>query len=351
MRKYIIIDYFRIIAALMVIGIHTSPFNSLSKINIIFGYINFFLVQVLFRIAVPFFFTITGYFLYKNNTFSDSFRVKKTLIKLIKLYCIWSFLYFIYIISDQIIYDLFNIDSLLILVKNFLLSGIFLQLWYLNAIIVVIYLTNILLKKMDFVKILFISILLFIIGIFADSYYYLIPMDSHLNTLRNIYESIFITTRNGLFFGMLFFNLGGLIDRIKIKYKFKIKLLIASFLMLTLEVFILEYFDLSKDYNMMIFLIPVSFFLISVLLEYKKENHKDILNKTLNLRDLSFLVFAIHPIPIIFMNYYNDHINSNSTPFYSLIIFITTTIFSFVISGFLLKLSTFKYFKFINFLY
>lgn len=49
-------DIFRIIAAILVIAIHTSPLRSVNAAA------NHFVTGVAARIAVPFFFAMTGYF-------------------------------------------------------------------------------------------------------------------------------------------------------------------------------------------------------------------------------------------------------------------------------------------------
>ena len=51
------LDLFRIFAALMVIAIHTSPLASFHDSA------DFFLTRILARIAVPFFFMVTGFIL------------------------------------------------------------------------------------------------------------------------------------------------------------------------------------------------------------------------------------------------------------------------------------------------
>ena len=50
------LDRFRVVAALLVIAIHTSPLASMNE-----G-MDFFLTRILARTAVPFFFMVTGHF-------------------------------------------------------------------------------------------------------------------------------------------------------------------------------------------------------------------------------------------------------------------------------------------------
>ena len=57
------LDHFRMIAALLVIAIHTSPLASFSEGA------DFFLTRVLARVAVPFFLMVTGQFIVSGFLF------------------------------------------------------------------------------------------------------------------------------------------------------------------------------------------------------------------------------------------------------------------------------------------
>ena len=56
-----VLDRMRLLAAILVVAIHTAPLSSYCPT------LDFWLTRVLARLAVPFFFMITGYFLAKNN--------------------------------------------------------------------------------------------------------------------------------------------------------------------------------------------------------------------------------------------------------------------------------------------
>ena len=57
LKQFPAIDYFRLIASVFVIAIHTGPLSSYWNAG------NFWITRVLGRLAVPFFFMTTGYFL------------------------------------------------------------------------------------------------------------------------------------------------------------------------------------------------------------------------------------------------------------------------------------------------
>ena len=57
-NEYAGIDYFRVVAALLVIAIHTSPLAGLNETA------DFVLTRVIARVAVPFFLMASGFFLF-----------------------------------------------------------------------------------------------------------------------------------------------------------------------------------------------------------------------------------------------------------------------------------------------
>ena len=84
------IDIARLFAAILVIAIHTQAIMWLSdRAN---GSI-----QILTRVAVPFFFCTSGYFLQKGYLRKDCSAISGTLLKLIKVYVFVSLAYFAFI--------------------------------------------------------------------------------------------------------------------------------------------------------------------------------------------------------------------------------------------------------------
>ena len=56
-KNYVGLDCFRLFAAFLVIAIHTSPLLSFSETG------DFILTRIIARVAVPFFFMTSGFFL------------------------------------------------------------------------------------------------------------------------------------------------------------------------------------------------------------------------------------------------------------------------------------------------
>ena len=80
------IDIFRIICAIMVIAIHTHPFEDIN------GRLSYVFTQVIPRIAVPFFFCVMGYYYLKKLETGEKI-FKSYILKYIKIYLIWSVIY------------------------------------------------------------------------------------------------------------------------------------------------------------------------------------------------------------------------------------------------------------------
>ena len=64
-----VLDAFKFIAALSVVGIHTFPSKSILGSDL----------KILARVSVPFFFIVSGYFLFKKISFREKEKDKKIL--------------------------------------------------------------------------------------------------------------------------------------------------------------------------------------------------------------------------------------------------------------------------------
>ena len=71
-RPHPAIDRFRLLAAVLVVAIHTGPVATYSAVG------DFYLTRVLGRVAVPFFLMVSGYFLARKDGRSTKAFLKKT---------------------------------------------------------------------------------------------------------------------------------------------------------------------------------------------------------------------------------------------------------------------------------
>lgn len=206
-KNYNSLDLVKFLMAIVVIAIHTHPFEHFSIIN------NSKFYSLLRNIAVPFFFISSGYLTFLKSdgdlyTFLD--KLYLTIIKYVKLYIIWTVIYLPITIYDFIVNDDGVIQSILSFVRGFLLIGenfYSWPLWFLLSSIysyLVIFLLIKLRKKISFILIF--SIAIFIASIGIDI---IVSLDSTSNFIINIQNLIHYTFAKGrLFTGMAYISIG-----------------------------------------------------------------------------------------------------------------------------------------------
>ena len=262
------IDLIKLICSFLVCVVHVPPFaESFSAGN----EINFWLQNCVARIAVPFFFTASGFlFFRKGGLYSaEPDRLKGYCFKLLRLAGLW------YII---------------------LLTTKTVHLWYFGAVITAVIILYLLTKKKIKLKyIIFIAAVLYCIGLLGDAYYGVfehLKAFTPIKLLSLLYENIVGGTRNGVFFGFLFVLLGALFAHKKIKLNKFIAAagLIVSFAMLFAEVYILRKYIGIQKYNIYISLVPLEFFLFYIAMNLKLKD--SIFYK--RIRAIGVLMFCMH---------------------------------------------------------
>lgn len=255
-KNYVWLDRFRLIAALLVIAIHTSPLASFS------GEGDFFFTRVLARIAVPFFLMVTGFFFP-----SDPGQLWKSLKKLCLLYGGSILLYLPLGLYAGHYRALYFTDAL----RMLLFDGSFYHLWYFPAAITGMLLVFALNRVLKLRWVCVISVVLYVIGLFGDSYF---GLAEKLPPVKAAYEGmfrLFSYTRNGIFMAPVFLVLGILIRKYSLKalrlsaLRYALCLLV-SFVCMTAEAFTLHNLRLQRHDSMYVFLLPVMASLFLLLL-------------------------------------------------------------------------------------
>ncbi len=283
-RSYAGIDYFRFIAALLVVAIHTSPLAAFSEGG------DFILTRVIARVAVPFFLMTSGFFLisrYACNAEKLYAFVKKTAV----LYGAAILLY----IPVNIYNGYFGMENLLPnIIKDLVFDGTFYHLWYLPASMLGAVTSWYLVKRLSGPKAFAAASALYFIGLFGDSYYGIAEKISCLNGFYRLIFQVTDHTRNGIFFAPVFFVIGGFIadNRSKLTLRKSILGFCISFVLMLGEALVLYYFGLQRHDSMYVFLLPSMYFLFHVILHFKGK-------RPAGLRTLSLIIYIIHPMMII----------------------------------------------------
>ena len=120
------VDIGKFIAAIFVIGIHTRPLSAIS------GVADFFLCDIVFRTAVPFFAVCTGYYLSLGLKDKRNNRPpRKTIVRILLLYVVWSLFYLLVLSYSWNKIGLLSNASFIGWSKSFLLGNSYYHLWYL----------------------------------------------------------------------------------------------------------------------------------------------------------------------------------------------------------------------------
>ena len=150
------IDRVKYIVSFLVLIIHFRPLSDYNSV------IDFSSAHILARIAVPFFFISSGYFIGVNGLSKEN--VIKSVKKNFKLYLVWTVLY----LPISFIFYMPIYPNLLI---NLTVIGVYYHLWFIPALIISVLLLYYLSKKLKPFTIVVIAFLLFCIGVLGDAYY------------------------------------------------------------------------------------------------------------------------------------------------------------------------------------
>lgn len=316
------IDVMRLICAVLVISIHT---RSCADINI---NIDFWINDFIARIAVPFFFMTSGYYFY-NKYINDNKYLVKYLKNIISIYIIWSIFYIGWDIFLQARGAEISVGYFFNLAKRLLLTGSNTILWYIPALVISIIFVSIFMKKQKYELLIIVGGALFVLGLLGDSYFFIIE-DTKLIQLVNIYNIIFLSTRNGFCIAVPFITIGVCINRWSLYnlLKKRLKIIVPLSLIMVLEAYLLKYKLNVTTFNMYftsVLVYPLIFILIL------KFNNR-VQYKFKYIRDLSMNIYFSHGIFLIIYRYIFNYFDINGVFGISFIKFIFVTISSILFS-------------------
>ena len=278
------IDYFRMIAALLIVAIHTSPLASFSATG------DFIFTRIIARVAVPFFFVTSGLFLISRYSYNAD-KLRKFIKKTALIYAAAIVIY----IPINIYNGYFSEDNLLPkIIKDIVFDGTLYHLWYLPAAIVGAVIAWYLVKQWAYRKAFAVTLVLYIVGLFGDSYYGIAENIPSLNSFYHLIFQVSDYTRNGIFFAPIFFVLGGYIADNKDRLSFKKSIIgfATCFSLMFAEALTLHRFELQRHDSMYVFLLPSICFLFYFLMHFKGKNRAQ-------LRTISLIIYIIHPFVVV----------------------------------------------------
>lgn len=191
------ISFFQYLFAIAVILVHSGRLTSYEPLH--FG-----LKSMLGRLAVPFFIVCASFFL--KQSLGNSQKMKAYLVKIVKTYLFWSFVYlpyaWLFFSSLHLPVYLFPAGVFVTLVY----LGMCYQLWYIPAFLLGLFLVNQLVKRLGMVWTGVITLLLYCWGL-IETYSAYLDTTSLLKGYQ-LYSNLFFTARNGLFYTPIFIYMG-----------------------------------------------------------------------------------------------------------------------------------------------
>lgn len=289
------LDVFRLAAALLVIAIHTSPLASFCPEA------DFLLTRVAARLAVPFFFMVTGQFLLSDYIFGKTNNLRPVYHHIRKILLLYAISVLLYIPAGIYAghYEQLTLSSGL---RMLLFDGTFYHLWYFPALITGILLLCLLRRFCSVRTCAAVTAGLYLAGLFGDSYWGLI---SGIPCLSAVYEAgfhIYTYTRNGIFLAPLFLFLGAwtgqknytshLFRRGHRENRTEIFGFVLSLLLMAAEALTLKHFSVQRHDSMYVMLPLCACFLYRLLLSWDVGPYRA-------LRSITTWIYILHPAVII----------------------------------------------------
>lgn len=265
-KQFAAIDIARYVSALLVVCIHVYPFAGISET------FNTYFIQTVCRLAVPFYFVVSGYFFFRKwgseEENEEHFRHYEW--RITKLYLIWSVIYVPYVIWNYASQG-FSFLNIIAYVRDFFMAGSYYHLWFLPALIfgMLIVYTAYTKKGLGFT--LKLSLVLYLMGYLINVYAPLWEKLPYVSVLYGFFTKTMVTARNGFFFGPMYLSLGLLLARTRrLRPQVSFSLFGVSFVLLALEVTLYIRLGIMYDLScMFLMLVPATYFLVNGLLAVK----------------------------------------------------------------------------------
>ena len=284
------ISFFQYLFAIAVILVHSGRLTSYEPLH--FG-----LKSMLGRLAVPFFIVCASFFL--KQSLGNSKKMKTYLVKIVKTYLFWSFVYlpyaWLFFSSLHLPVYLFPAGVFVALIY----LGMCYQLWYIPAFLLGLFLVNQLVKRLGMVWTGFLALLLYCWGL-IETYSAYLDTTSLLKGYQ-LYSNLFFTARNGLFYTPIFIYMGYYLYDHFHAQTFSIhrwQKLAFAFGLLCLEgIIIFQHEGIDKNF---FFLLPfVTVYLVNACLRSSFLKSYDLQY----LKQLSIALYFSHPIFIEWARY------------------------------------------------
>ena len=303
------VDIAKFVAAIFVIGIHTRPLSDISEIA------DFFLCDIIFRTAVPFFAVCTGYYISKKIRSNGYEPILRMAFRVLLLYVGWSLFYLIILSFSWKKSGYLSINSYVGWCKSFLIGGSYFHLWYLAQLFWALLLFCPIVKYVPDKYRIILAAILWIIDVFVYVYSDILGVGSSF--VHFYYYTGAITGSAGRLLPLLL--IGNLIATRQIRSKIIVRFgSFICFLGLVLEVLLINNLG-AERFSYVLFTFPLSGFVFMSVIGIDTSGHYN----TRVLSKVSMNIYMIHPAVIFICGLLNI-----KSPF--LLFWVTTLVSSFL---------------------
>lgn len=346
-KIYTSIDIVKFLMALLILGGHTAAewAHSTGLVHLVWGVSNF---------AVPFFFACSGFLFFEKVYIlpeQDQIQYyKKWSIRVLKMYAVWSLVYFCFYFFGDWVPLGFPQDKILNWCHRSLVFSTYATIWFLPALWIGVSLCFWLRRICTSVTFWGIMILLVVIGNSFGAYSNVITTNSTMvSSFYDWYMQVFITWRNGVFNGAPYVAIGLLVlknnKRITLSFKTLSFLTMWFCVLYLIEGFLIVSCQLGSATDQGFIMIPAIYFMLLALLKWDVQPRP----LWLHCRNLSMLIFLdqrlfLTAIPRVLPQSYSTTILSWPEPCIYLYFAISVITFSVLIERLSVKFKFLKLF-------
>lgn len=282
-KEYAAVDIFKMICAILVMLIHTKPFEDIFWVDAAVGMIT--------RFAVPFFFTVSGYFLFKKVSQNPEKKwsiVGKYILRLLRFYIIW----FIIIRIADILVGRWSLQSFSYYLKQFFFTTDGSPLWFVAALMWAVILYSVLMIVLKPKSIFALGIIFLMIGYCFST---LLRLTGNWPVVKSLQPIVsFIGVQGSLFFAFPYVALGALMTQKPQRTMVKRDILgiVIFFICLGAESLIMvRKFNAPLTF-LWLFMIPTTYFTTHLVLTFPIESRPGYYI----LRKISTLCYVLHVV-------------------------------------------------------
>lgn len=297
------VDLFKLISALFVASIHISPLADFFGIET-----SDIVSDILFRWCVPFFFICSGYFM--PNPSEDCASTMRYAKRLFTLYAVWVLIYYVFSPIE------INFEAVMSFVFR---DGGIGPFWFFPSLIFSVLTATFLLRHFKTHQIILICVAFYFLSMCGDSYSNTPATAFVRNSFLNFYYEIFGSSREGFLFGTVYIVIGKFIKKYSSSLTYRdgdkaarfrtlnAVIIIASFILQTVEVILLTKYNLFDGHTVFIscLLVAPALFVFALNIRIKKE-------LSLLFRRFSILIYVMHWGVVIMLPHILNRINVNS---------------------------------------